>query len=196
MRFRDHLRQARHGALVAPKWGCVTAESPSGGQREDGTLIVLPSGDQANPPSQQRYHCFHRSGTVWGFLPEDPTPGQVSDWWQCPQVCPPRSSHCGHSVFAIQTGICLRFGGGWRVGVLPLGCKDPDLSVPVLQGESTSEQTSERENLSHERRFLGSAFESFYSGCLDALLPALINVSGGKLPLVPHSPSKEGKEAV
>lgn len=47
-----------------------------------------------------------------------------------------------------------RFGGGWRVGVFPVGCRDPDLSVPVLQGGGTSDQKSERENLSHERRFL------------------------------------------
>lgn len=148
------------------------------------------------PPSQQsstqRCHCAHRLVTIWGFS------SRVSSSWARFTLVPKCAlpSHCDLSVFAIQTGICLGFRGGWRVRVLPIGCRDPGLSVPVLQGGSTSEQGSEKENLSYERRFLGSAFRSFCSGCLDALLPALINVSGGKLPPVPHSLSKEGRETV
>lgn len=70
--------------------------------------------------------------------------GKIQTDSRVPRCVLPRSSHCGHSVFAIQTGICLRFGGRWRVGVFPVGCRDLGLSVPVLQGGSTTDQTSER----------------------------------------------------
>lgn len=59
----------------------------------------------------------------------------------------------------------LREDGGWEFCQLAaeiLFCLS--LPVPALQGGSTSEQASEKENLSYERRFLGSAFESFGSG--------------------------------
>lgn len=51
-----------------------------------------------------------------------------------------------------------------------------------------------RKKLNCERRFLHLAFENFCSGCFDALLAAVISVSGGRVSsqcLAP--PLKEGK---
>lgn len=168
----------------------MTAESPSGGTDRG-----------QNPPSAPQ-------GVGTG--PTPPSQPKVS---LCPQVCHCLGFFC-HGIQLlgkIQTGgrspeqplrpfwFCPpnrdwpQVWGGWRVGVLPVGCRAPGLSVPALQGGSASEQTSERENLSCGRRFLGSAFGSFCSACLDALLPALINVCGGKLPPVLHPPVKKGE---
>lgn len=186
---------------MSPKRGCVTAESPFGGTDRTALTRLPREWGPGQPPITAKQcskmslcpQVCHYLGVFWQRIP---LLGKTQTGGRVPRYVPAMSSHCGRSVFAIQTGMCLRFGGGWRVGALPVACRDPGLSVPVLQGGSTSEQTSERENLSWEGRFLGSAFQSFCSGCLDAPLHVLINVSGGKSPPVPHSPSKEGKEAV
>lgn len=146
------------------------------------------TGDRA-PPSQQssaqRCHCAHRFVTVWGFSARG-----SSSWARLRLVAgsPGVSSLGPFCLCHPNRGLALVWGRDGSFEIL--------VCLSVLQGASTSERTSERENLSREGRFLGSAFEGFCSGCLDALLPALINVSGGKLPPVPHSLSKEGKEAV
>lgn len=150
----DHLRQARHGALMAPKRGCVTAESPFGGQTGFRTPIMLPSGDQANSPAQQaqRWHCAHRCPTVWGFSARG-----SNSWAGFKLVAPavsPEEQPLGPLCLCHPNRDLPQVWGGWRVGVLPMGCRDLGLSVPVLQGGSTSEQTSERENWSRERRSL------------------------------------------
>lgn len=71
---RAHLRVQRGGrtpTMLPREWGPGQCPHHSKAVPKD---VIVPTGL-----------------SIFGvFLPEDPTPGQDSNCWQCPQVCPPQ----------------------------------------------------------------------------------------------------------